>query len=94
MSFLRHRAKQWFSFLRSRRNLARADSRRVGCDAPMIEPLESRLLLSASFLPGFATGLIEDPVTEASGLTASRIYADVFYTHNDEPDGGSIKGTF
>lgn len=74
------------------RLLANRRCRAVEDSVPVIvEALESRLLLSASFLPGMGLGRVgtvgfgssTPEIIEASGLAASRVHAGVLYTHND-----------
>jgi autotransporter-associated beta strand protein len=44
-----------------------------------------------SFLPGFQTGTIQNSlITEASGIAASRMNANVLWTHNDSNNGPQV----
>ena len=56
-----------------------------------IETLESRHLLTGTFLDGLVQGYVPaSPVNEASGIVASRLNAGVLWTHNDAGDTNKV----
>lgn len=70
---------------------SRLRRRVVGRPGPWLEELEVRQVLSANFLTGQNIGAIQQAaITEASGLVASRTFADVFWTHNDSGDTARV----